>query len=475
MSLRTRLTLLYSFIVGGILILFGVAVYRSISLTVTRQLDDLLRRTAETVYANTRIDASGQITNPSLAFLNLPADVFVQVWGRNNMLRASSPNLVSLSRPLDPAGLQSTLPVFRDVTQGGYQLRVLTVPLEVGERLVGTLQVGTRLDLVIATQRSLSLVLIVGTSLTLLASGLAAWLSTRQALRPLDSVTKTALQITRADDLSRRIPYQGPPGDEIGQLIHAFNQTLSRLENLFHTQRRFLADVGHELRTPLTVIKGNVGLMRKIHEFDEESLVTIEDEVDRLTRMVGDLLLLAQAESGKIPLAIEVVELDTLLLEVLNQMRVLAGEKLQLRLGDIDQVLICADRDRLKQVMVNLVGNAINYTPAGGEVVVGLGKTTEMAQLTVTDNGPGISPEDLPHIFERFYRSEKARTRQRAGKGYGLGLSIAYWIVRNHGGRIEVNSTLGKGSTFCVWLPLVKENCSSEEQLKSLSDMIIRD
>ncbi len=469
MSLRTRLSLLYSFIVGGILILFGVAIYRSISVTVTRQLDSLLGRTAEIVYSNTGIDANGQLTNPSLAFLNLPADVFVQVWGRDNDLRAASPGLLSLNRPLDPAGLQSTSRVFRDVVQGDYQLRVLTVPLQVGNRSVGAVQVGTRLDMVIAIQRSLSLVLIVGTSLTLLAAGLAAWLSTRQALRPLDSVTKTALQITRADDLSRRIPYQGPPEDEIGQLIHAFNQTLGRLENLFHMQRRFLADVGHELRTPLTVIKGNVGLMRKIHEFDEESLVTIEDEVDRLTRMVGDLLLLAQAESGKIPLAIEVVELDTLLLEVLNQMRVLAGDKLQLRLGDIDQVLVCGDRDRLKQVIVNLVGNAINYTPVGGEVVVGLGKTAEMAQLTVTDTGTGISPEDLPHIFERFYRSEKARTRQRAGKGYGLGLSIAYWIVRNHGGRIEVTSTLGKGSTFCVWLPLTRETCSSEEQLKSLS------
>jgi signal transduction histidine kinase len=159
---------------------------------------------------------------------------------------------------------------------------------------------------------------------------------------------------------------------------------------------------------------------------------------------------------------------------VLNQMRVLAGEKLQLRLGDIDQVLVCGDRDRLKQVMVNLVGNAINYTPTGGEVVVGLGKTAEMAQLTVTDTGTGITPEDLPHIFERFYRSEKARTRQRAGKGYGLGLSIAYWIVRNHGGRIEVSSVVGKGSTFCVWLPLARESCSSEEQLKSLSDLNLK-
>jgi signal transduction histidine kinase len=349
------------------------------------------------------------------------------------------------------------------VSQGSSQLRVYTVPLAVGNRLVGSLQVGSRLDVVIATQRSLSIVLMVGASLATLAAGLAAWFSTRQALLPLDSVTKTALQITRADDLSRRIPYSGPPGDEVGQLITAFNQTLSRLENLFHTQRRFLADVGHELRTPLTVIKGNVGLMRRIHEFDTEALETIEDEADRLSRMVGDLLLLAQAESGKIPLANELVEVDTLLLEVMAQMRVLARDKLKLRLGNIDQVLVCGDRDRLKQVIVNLVGNAINYTPPGGEVVVGLGKTGEMAQLTITDNGAGIRPEDLPHIFERFYRGEKARTRQRDGKGYGLGLSIAYWIVRNHGGRIEVTSTLGKGSTFCVWLPLARDGCAGPE------------
>jgi signal transduction histidine kinase len=349
--------------------------------------------------------------------------------------------------------------VFRDVNRGGTRLRVLTVPLVAGNRLEGNLQVGTRMDVVNATQQTLLEVLLIGTTIAIFAAGLAAWFSSYQALHPLDNVTKTALQITSADDLSRRIPYAGSSKDEVGQLVAAFNQTLSRLENLFSTQRRFLADVGHELRTPLTVIKGNVGLMRKIKEFDEESLETIEDEVDRLTRMVGDLLLLAQAESGKIPLAHEVVELDTLLLEVLNQMAVLTRDRIKLSLGNIDQVLVCGDRDRLKQVIVNLIGNSINYTPKGGEIVVGLGKVSNRAQLTVTDNGPGIPPEDLPHIFERFYRGEKSRTRQKDGKGFGLGLSIAYWIVRNHAGRIEVNSAVGKGTTFCVWLPLAEGDC----------------
>jgi signal transduction histidine kinase len=290
-------------------------------------------------------------------------------------------------------------------------------------------------------------------------AGIASWLSTRQALAPLGGVTDVALQITKADDLSRRIPYSGSPYDEVGQLILAFNQTLSRLENLFNTQRRFLADVGHELRTPLTVIRGNVDLMRRMGELDIESIESIQNEVDRLTRLVGDLLLLAQAESGKLPLNIQLLEMDTLIFDVMQQMRVLAGDRLQLKLGEIDQVLVCGDQDRLKQVLVNLIGNAIQYTPQGGEVTVSIAKVGERARIIVSDSGPGIPAEDLPHIFERFYRGEKSRTRQRNGKGYGLGLSIAYWIVRNHGGQIDVDSKANVGTTFCVWLPLASKNC----------------
>jgi len=295
---------------------------------------------------------------------------------------------------------------------------------------------------------------------------MASWISTQQALSPLEDVTETALQITRADDLSRRIPYKGPPQDEIGQLIHAFNQTLGRLENLFNTQRRFLADVGHELRTPLTVIKGNVDLMRMMKEMDTESMDSIESEVERMTRLVGDLMLLAQAESGKLPLHLQIIELDTLILEVMQQMRVVAKDKVKLHLGGMDQVLICADKDKLKQVLVNLIQNAINYTPKGGEVVVSLSKNENQAQISVQDNGPGISPEDLPYIFERFYRAEKSRTRAKDGKGFGLGLSIAYWIVKNHEGSIEVDSKLGEGTTFRVKLPLSLKACQEEANQK---------
>lgn len=464
MSLRARLAALYTSVVGGILLIFGVAVYWSVSVSLISEVDNILERTVVDIVPNIFMDPAGDLSVIPSPSLDLSADVFVQLWDREKQLRSFSPNVGQLNRPLDEVGLQSSQPVFRDSSlstdMGTAHLRVFTVPLVLGKRYIGSLQVATSLAVVDSTQRLLLAVLGIGTIIAMSLVAFAGWASTSHALAPLKDVTQTALQITRADDLSRRIPYRGNPDDEVGQLIHAFNQTLSRLENLFLTQRRFIEDVGHELRTPLTVIKGNIDLMRRMDCMDIDSMDSIESEVLRLTRMVGDLLLLAQEESGKISLDRRIVELDTLLLEVLHQMRILARDRLHLRLGDIDQVLVCGDYDRLKQVVVNLVGNAIKYTPEGGEVIVGLSKVDGRARLIVSDNGPGIPAEDMPHIFERFYRGEKSRTRTRDGKGFGLGLSIAYWIVRNHMGTIEVDSNEGKGTVFCVSLPLAEGDCS---------------
>lgn len=462
MTLRVRLTLLYSSLVGGILLVFGFVIYQLVSLNLVEQIDDLLAQTADDLISNTRLTAGGELDLVSSPDLELATNVYVQLWERNT-LRFASASVSHLRAPLAPLDRMPAEPVYRTTSVGDSHLRVLSVPLSVGNRLVGALQVGASLAIVEATQKTLLTILIIGTILSMGLSAMAVSLTTYQALASLEKVTNVALQITRADDLSRRIPYQGPPGDEIGQLIRAFNQTLSRLEGLFNTQRRFVADVGHELRTPLTVIKGNANLLRRMGCTDDESLSSIESEVDRLTRMIGDLLLLARVESDKLPLTRNAVELDTLLLNVLQQTQVLAHDKVELKLGEIDQILVCGDRDRLQQVILNLVENAIKYTPQGGQVTASLAKIDQQACLTVSDTGPGIPPEDLPHIFERFYRAEKARTRSKDGKGFGLGLSIAYWIIRHHGGEIDVESRIGQGTTFTVWLPLFDGDCLPED------------
>ncbi|HBY06747.1 MAG TPA: two-component sensor histidine kinase [Chloroflexi bacterium] len=463
MSLRARLTLLYTILVGGTLLVFGMVIYHLVGLTITEQIDQILEQTARSLIGTIRVNALGDLAVTAESDLDLAANVYVQLWERSQGLIYRSNNINSLNDPLDSLAQYTSQPVTRDVSINDVHLRVMSVPLSIGSRQVGALQLAASLAVVDATQQTLLKVLLIGTAIAVTIAATGVSFVTYRALAPLDSVTQTALQITRADDLSRRIPYQGPMDDEIGQLIEAFNQTLSRLENLFHTQRRFVADVGHELRTPLTVIKGNIALMRKFGCSDEESLSSIDEEADRLTRMVGDLLLLARAESGKLPLNYGLVELDTLLLEVMQQSQVLAHGKLDLRLGEIDQVLVCGDRDRLKQVLINLVSNAIKYTPVGGEVILGIGKEGDQARLTVQDNGPGIPAADLPHIFERFYRIEKSRTRSVDGKGFGLGLSIAYWIVKHHDGEITVDSIEGQGTRFCVWLPLAEGDCPPED------------
>ncbi len=453
MSLRLRLTLLYSTLVGGILLIFGSAVYILISIILLNQVDNTLAATAEEIINVTAVDSSGAVSSISLPSLDLTANTYVQVWGKDGKLKSSSPGISALRVPLDPAGLQAKNPLYHEDTSNGIHLRVLSVPLEVGIHPIALLQVATSMTVVDAARTNLIYILLVSAFVSVGAAALGSWLVLGRSLAPLGTITDSVQAINRADDLSRRIPYRGPASDEIGGLIESFNQTLERLENLFTSQQRLLADVSHELRTPLTVIKGNADLMRRMRKLDDESLSSIDLEAGRLTRLVGGLLLLAQAESGKLSLDLKQVELDTLLLEVFQEMRLVAGDKVRIKVANIDQIQVQGDRDRLKQVLLNITANAIQYTPAGGEVILGLSKIGEQARIIVHDTGPGIPAEDLPFIFERFYRVEKSRTRSKSG-GFGLGLSIAQWIVENHGGTIKVESEAHDGTTFAIWLPI---------------------
>ncbi|HTX90263.1 MAG TPA: HAMP domain-containing sensor histidine kinase [Anaerolineales bacterium] len=456
MPFRFRLTILYTALIGGILLIVGMATFLSENARLISQVDSTVDRAYAGLVKNWRIGSNGEVVPGMVSGFDLTATTGFQVWNRDGHLSFSSPNLGMLNRPLDSVGFQSGISVYHDSYEiEGRHLRVLTVPLEAGDRPVGTVQVATSMDLVDEARIKLFDSILAIVALGILCTAVTAWFAVGQALAPLAGVTETALQISRADDLSQRIPNPDADNDETGRLIAAFNETLERLEQIFTSQQRFLADVSHELRTPLTVIKGSVALMRRLKQVDSESLDSIEDESDRLTRLVGNLLLETQAESGKLPLHFAPVELDTLLLEVFKEMRVLARDRVNIKLTEIDQIAVNGDRDRLKQVLINLISNAIKYTPKDGTVYLSLARVGDTARLIVRDTGQGISAEDLPHIFERFYRAEKSRTRSRPG-GFGLGLSISYWIIKNHGGRIEVGSSEDQGSTFCIYLPIPK-------------------
>ena len=249
---------------------------------------------------------------------------------------------------------------------------------------------------------------------------------------------------------------------------------LDRIQQLFNTQERLIADVSHELRTPLTTVQGNLDLLRRYlgqpmesqprgqasAELLQETLNEAEDEASRMGTMIGDLLLLAQADSGAVQLQLAPVEMDTLLLDVYRQARRIAKHRRgsdapEISLGDEDQALVMGDRERLRQVVLNLTDNAIKYTPNGGSVTLSLEKSEGWVKVAVSDTGIGISEDDLPHVFDRFYRTDKARSRELGGSG--LGLSIVQWIAAAHKGRVTVTSALQQGSTFTLWLPAMPE------------------
>jgi two-component system OmpR family sensor kinase len=457
-TLRARLTLWYTVVLAAALILFSALVFLSLSYSLTEEIDSTLSQTADEILFASETPQALAIT---MRALDLTTNVYVQVWDDRGDMIWRSGNTPDVEGAFDPASLEEQQNVFTRRSHGNLNLRVLTVPLlsRSEGRVIGYLQLAGSLETVDNTMRTLLLILSIGGVLVLATAAIVGFFTAQAALQPIDQVTETALQITRADDLSRRIPHTGPPTSEDGRLILAFNETLERLEGLFETQRRFLADVSHELRTPLTTIRGNVDLIRHMGEADPESLDAITSEVDRMTRMVRDLLLLAQAETGKLPLAQDVVELDTLMLEVFRQAKVLAGDKIHLQIGHEDQARVRGDRDRLKQVMLNLLANALENTPQDGEVTLNLICAGDWAKFSVADNGRGISEQEMPDIFERFYRTDRSRVRKASG-GAGLGLSIAFWITKSHGGRIEVDSKEGVGTTFSVWLPRLGENCA---------------
>ena len=295
--------------------------------------------------------------------------------------------------------------------------------------------------------------LVIAGPLALVVAGAGGVFLAGRALRPVDQITRTAREIEE-NDLSRRIPVESK--DELGRLASTLNQMIERMEKAFKRQRQFTGDASHELRTPLAVVQAESTLaLNKERSPDEyrRSLEVVSHESEHMSRVIDQLLTLARADSGKEQLAFEQLDLGELLANVVERAETLySGKGLEFLLDRSGTAAVNGDWSELRQLLQNLLDNAARYSPDGGTVSLTLRKRDGVAVVVVADTGVGIPEEDIPHIFERFYRAAKARSRVEGGAG--LGLAIAKQMVELHGGRIWVESEAGKGSRFSFTLPL---------------------
>ncbi|MEA2573216.1 MAG: two-component system, OmpR family, sensor kinase [Chloroflexia bacterium] len=453
MSLRIRLVLLSTVVTAVLFGVFGTVVFTLLRQSLYQPIDDLLEAEASSTRYQIILEQP-----PDLSEIGNPdplSGVFYTFYTANGELWQNSGRPIPVSDRLVSAALEGETVWDYVVSGDGHRLRVLLTPLyyRVNGQIAGVLQVSTPVDIIDRRLSDLTWLLAGASGVLLVVAALGSYLLTGRALNAVDRVTRQVQQIEFSRDLAQRLPQPGTE-DEIGHLVSTFNQLIERLQSALETQRRFVADSSHELRTPLTVIKSNIHLLRRSADPAEQAelLEATEAEISRLNRMVNNLLYMAQMEAGlDLKPVLRPVELDSLLLEVFARARSMASMKNQkVLLAHEDIGITMGDRDQLQHLLLNLVDNAIKYTPEGGTVSLGLWPEGDWLRLEVTDSGPGIPEAELPHIFERFYRTQEAR--KSAHHGSGLGLAIARSITEGHGGRIEVFSRVGEGTTFRLWL-----------------------
>jgi two-component system heavy metal sensor histidine kinase CusS len=446
LSIRWRLTVWYTVALAIVLVGFGCLVYTLLARSLNQRIDQSLL--AEFQEIENKPD-------PNLPYWikeakeheNIACIVYDpegRVYARTEELPADSIPTPSTFSAAGSAVGDVTLPII------GHQ-RWLKKSLRLGGKEL-TIVVLAPLEEVDAELRQLASVLLFAVPLSLAVAGGLGYLMARKALAPMEHLHRLTQEVT-ADRLDRRLPVVNP-GDELGRLTQTINAMIGRLEHSFAEVRRFTADASHELRTPLTVIRteAEVALRQPLSVADYHQLISsILEECEHLTRLVDQLLMLSREDAHAAKPLHEPLDLAKLLGSVVDTVRPLAEAKGQKLDADRQShVQVCGDETRLRAVFYNLLDNAIKYTPEGGKIDVQLSQGDHSAIVSVRDSGIGIPPEHLPRVFDRFYRVDKARSREEGGTG--LGLSIAKTIVTAHGGQIDITSSPA-GTTCTVTLP----------------------
>jgi two-component system OmpR family sensor kinase len=460
LPIRWRLTLFNALIIGAILLALGLSLFLLLREALLSGVEDTVRSRA-VIAARALESGENPLGDDDVG--QLTADgVFIIVRDARGSVLDRTTNFSPKEESRDPVwkrALESGNPVSgaAELSSEGSDY-VYAVPLNPSSGSARVVEAGKSYDSVEDTLEAFATVLAVGGLLAFLLSVGGAYLLARTALSPVEAVVSSAREMTEGD-LSRRLPVTHPR-DEIGRLTTTINGLLARLEAAFarreealSRQRRFAADASHELRTPLTSIAGYAQMLEEWGMQDpqtaREGVAAIRQESERMQRLVEGLLSLTRGDEGA-PLEIEHHDLTTVAEEAVQTARSAAGEKIALGYFPPEQpVNVPFDPNRIRQVASILLDNALKYTPEGGKVTVTVRETNGWAALEVSDTGVGIPGDQVPLIFERFYRADKAR----ASSGAGLGLSIARQIAEAHGGKIEVESAPGEGSKFTLLLP----------------------
>jgi heavy metal sensor kinase len=432
-SFRFQLTLLYLGLFSLLFAAFSIYLYRGITKSMSARIWETLESEADTAvgifldeFAETKGDPQASASEVISAMKLRSDEIAVLEGGRTLAAKGSR------------VGNEPQSSVARDFTAGGRAYRIV---------------VTASLAPVAETSDAARHVILIGLPLVLVLAGIGGYLLSSRTLRPLSSM---ASQVGHISDSSLHMRIEiGRAAEEMEQLVSGFNELLSRLDQSFDTMRRFVADASHELRTPISVIRGEADVAlsseRPAAEY-RASLAVILDESQRLTRLVEDLLNLARADAGRVRLRVHDFYLNELLGDCCRAAQAPAGARhltLECRAGD--DIQYSGDEDLLRRLVMNLLDNAIRYTPEGGRVTVALEPEGEAVRLRVADTGVGIAEEDVRRVFERFYRAGEARSREDGG--FGLGLAIVKWIAETHGGTVECASRPGSGSVFTVTLP----------------------
>ncbi len=459
-SIRVRLTLWYVLIFGLLLIGFSVFTYALLSRNLYNQMDDSLSKAAKSMASefvgeteenggNTKLGAE-----ETLRELSLPG-LYTSFYAGDQLLASNYPQ--DLSPALTSELFQATggdRPAFHTTDGFGEEgARVVALPIK-QEGAKYFVVIAEPLHDVIEQLEATRRIYYMALPTALFIAGFGGFLLARKSLAPVVIMSDQARAIG-ASNLHERLKVRNK-SDELGLLAEVFNELLSRLEQSFEKMKGFMADASHELRTPLSIIRGEAEVAlsqdRDAHEY-RESLAIIQDETRRLSRIVDDMLALARADAGQRPMVREEFYLNDLVEECCKAAQILALRKGVALVSDSGQdAPFQGDEDMLRRLILNLLDNAVKYTPTGGSIVVRLESGKRQAKIIVSDTGIGIPVDAASHVFERFYRVSKARSRAEGGSG--LGLSIARWVAESHNGTIDLDSQPGRGSTFTVTLPL---------------------